>query len=369
MKQTEEIELIEVLQPELLAIIETSTIVRTKAEEHAAAFAPFMKRYIILSDELKAVNKENPSLEDAEKARDIRLKMVKVRTGSGDVKDVRKEIIKAEDGLIMGLYNVVKNSCVLTESEALEIEKHRERIEAERKAELSASRIELLLPFEVNTTYLPLAEMTEEQFQIILSSEKEKFEAVKESRRLAEIKRVADEKESEDNRLAEIAKQEAERERIRLENIELKKQADAKELELQAERKKAEAERLKLQAENEKIQAEDARLAKLQADKIAEIEAKNAQIAKELKAKQNAIDLAHEQEKRRIEDEENDRKAKEKAALLAPDKEKVRVLFDTIKSIQIPEFKSTEAIELGIRVKEALEIVKKLIIEDSKKLV
>ncbi|HDY87803.1 MAG TPA: hypothetical protein ENH82_06750 [bacterium] len=116
----------------------------------------------------------------------------------------------------------------------------------------------------------------------------EHFVELKEAAEEAE-RRVEVERRMEEERIAEEkAKVEAEakeRERIRLENIKLKKEAEAKEILLQKERKKAKAERhkaeLKLQEEREKAEKER-KIAQAEADKFFKIEQeKQAAIHKE----------------------------------------------------------------------------------------
>lgn len=328
-----------------------SGIELTKAEAHVRAFHPSLISLGELSRPLAGLDKENPTSEHAKIARENRLKIVKIRTGAEAIKDERKEHINAEGKLIQDSFNLIKSACIVTENEYVEIEKHQERAEAELRVKLSASRTEQLLPFEVDTTYLPLGDMSNEVFDKLLSDSEllfctKKEAAEKSERDRIESERLAEEKRKEESRI-EAARIEAQR--------------------IENERLKAEAEKLRKEQEIKD------RAAKIEADKLAKIaeeeKAKSDKLVAELKSKQDAEDLAHQKEKERIEAEEADKKAKQKAALLAPDKEKVRILFDAVKAIKVPEFKSEEARLIGKDIEEALKTIKELIIKSSKKLI
>jgi hypothetical protein len=361
MPKTETTQELQIIPAELSPVIQDTKIELSKAESHARAFAPSMQTYVELADKLKGLNKDNPTDADAKIARENRLKMVKVRTSAEEIKDMRKEGIKAEGDLIQALYNVVKNSCIVTENEFSEIEKFAERKEQERQLALVETRKELLSEFGTDTSYLPLGVMTDEQFDRLIENEKlaanarkeaaEKAEAARiEAERLAEEKGLAD---IEADRLARIAQAE-ENERLR------KEKAIADDL-LAKEREAAakEAKRLADIAEAEK-KKRDAELAK-------ERKA-SAKLAEELRLQKEAKDKAEQEEKQRIEAEESERIAREKAALAAPDKEKVRQLHTALKAIVVPEFATKEGKEIGNTMREALDILIKGLVSDSKKL-
>jgi hypothetical protein len=360
-KSTETSELQVIIPESLSPVLKDTKIELSKAEAHAVAFAPSMQSYIELAENLKGLDKINPTETDAKIARENRLKMVKVRTAAEEIKDLRKEGIKAEGDLIQALYNVVKNSCLVTETEFTEIEKHQERVEAQMQAELAAARIELLATFGTDTTYLPLGVMTDEQFTRLLETETIAFNARKLAAEQAEAQRV------EAELLAEEARKEQERlqaERIeaeRLEAIRVKEENDKLQAQLDAERKEAQVVADRLAKENSEKLAEQQRLAKIEADKqsklLAEQKEQADRLAKELQAKKDA-DAGI----------EADKKAAEQIAKNADDKEKVRQLHASLKALIIPEFTTKEGKEIGNTMREALEILIKGLVSDSKKL-
>lgn len=371
------------------AIAETK-IERSKAEQHAIAFAPSMQSYLEIAETIKKMDKINPSDMDAKMARENRLKLVKIRTGAEEIKDLRKEGIRAEGDLIQALFNVVKNSCLVTETEFTEIEKHQERLEEKRKSELAESRKALLAPFGTDTEYLPLGTMTDEQFTRCLENESLAFNARKEQAEKAEVLRIETERLAEEARRAQIKKDAEEREAQRLENIRLQKENEEKQKQIESERIIAEKKQAELskQAERdlqEKQKQQDRqsamfglglqwdgqmfhyqdinfhwtdllcmndadfekaykgaskRMEILKAEKLKKEQADKElsdKLATELKAKQDA--------EAKIE-------ADKKAALVAPDKEKINNLYLAFKNVELPICDSKEADALISKVAE-----------------
>lgn len=126
----------------LTPVLKDTKIELSKASGHAMAFAPSMSSYLELAEVIKTLDKVNPTETMAKQAREARLKMVKVRTAAEEIKDLRKEGIRAEGDLIQALFNVVKNSCLVTETEFTEIEKHQERKEAVKWAKIWLEKIQ-----------------------------------------------------------------------------------------------------------------------------------------------------------------------------------------------------------------------------------
>ncbi len=335
-------------QPELLEVVKSSKIELSKAQSYAVGYAPFMQQVNELSLAIKELNKDNPTTQDAKIARTKRLELVKVRKLAETKKSDDKELILIEGRLIDGLFKVVENTSKLTENDYLEIEKHQERIEADKKAKLKIERIEKLEQFDVDISFIAIEDMSVEQFNIFFDSQKTAYEAKKEAERLAEVARIEAEKKSEEERIAKEKADKEERLRIEAENAKLKADQEriAKEQAIKDAAAKKEADRIaKIQAVEKAKQ--DAEIAKIKAEKEA---------AEKVIADQKAKEQA---EAKRIEDAK-------KSAELAPDKEKIRVLFDSIKAISIPEFKTSEAKEIGVMVEKDLKQLLSNIINLSK---
>lgn len=343
-EQTTEIAVVE--NTKLTELAQKSGIEMTKAEAHVSAFHPALKKLSELSRPLATLDKENPTAEHARIARENRLKIVKVRTGSESVKDERKKLLLIEGNLIQDAYNLVKSGCILTESEYEEIEKHQERVEAQKRAELKANRIALLAPFETDTEFLPLDIMDEEKFQALLAREKESFEAVQAKRIQDEKDRIEAERKAEEARLAEIEAEKVRQAERDAENERLKKEAEIREAELAKEREEQ---------------------AKIQEAKQAEIDKVNAE-AERVRKELEAIELENEKERERIIAEQEEKEAAEKAKLLAPDKEKINALFISIRDFAFPECSTPEAKQIISDVQEGMKIILQGIKDKSKTL-
>lgn len=353
----------ETLPAALLKITETSGIAITEAQSIGFKFAPFMQKVNEISMQIEAIERDNPTPEDAVLARRLRLTLVENR-GIKGLTTVHKDI-KAEslirDRLIDGLRNVIVRSSEMSELIAERIEKHSERVEAERQLQLSNGRKLLLAPYGTDTEYLPLGKLTDEQFGKILANEKLLFEAKQNELIRLENERI------ENERIAEENRKEAKRLRLekleieRVENERVKKELAAKELLLQKEREANKLVAEKLAKENQKKLAEQQRLAEIERKKQAEILAKQQEIARKAQAELQAK-----------KDAENkvlaEKEAAEKAYKNADDKEKIRILFNDIKLLNIPVMTTNEGIEIISAVKNSVEELKKLIINESKKL-
>lgn len=358
-EQTTEIAVVEVLQPELLEVAKSSGVIITEAQAIGLRFAPFMKTVNEISLKIAELDPENVTEESAKIARRLRLDLVENR-GTKGLETVHKELKQeslVKGRLIDNYRNIVLSSSEMSESIAEKIEKHQERVEAQKRAELKSNRIALLAPFETDTEFLPLDIMDEEKFQALLAKEKESFEAVKKAREQAEIERIKAEREAEEKRLAEIEAEKVRQAERDAENERLKKEAEIREAELVKER----AEQAK------QLEAERTEAARIAAEKQAEIDKANAEaerIRKELEAKQ----LEEEKERLRIIDEQEEKEARAKALLKAPDQEKVKVFFVQFTALQFPELQSEAGKAMTVRVNEALAIVKQVIIQDIKTL-
>lgn len=369
-KQTKELEILPKLPAELLKITETSGIAITEAQNIGFKFAPFMQKVNEISMQIEAIERDNPTPEDAALARKLRLSLVENR-GTKGLAAVHKDL-KAESlirgRLIDSFRNVVDQSSEMSELIAERIEKHSERVEAQRQLELSESRKLLLEPFGTDTTYLPLGKITDEQFDKILANEKLLFEAKKAEAERLETQRLENERIAEENRKEALRLQ---AERVEAERI----QAEKTKAELLQKTQQLEKER----AINEAKLKEQQRLAEIERKKQAEILAKQQEAAKTEREKQLA-ELAKQQEIARKAQAElqakkdaeakvlADKKTAELAALKAPDQTKVRVLYETIKAIHIPDLQSEPGKEIAKLTSTRLKDLLFEIAQESKKL-
>lgn len=257
-------------------------IEETKAKEIALQFQPMLDKMVELEAEANEVfSLDINDKESSKKAKEVRLKYVKVRTGTSEIHKNQKAFYLSAGRYVDGFKNVQAFASQGIEERLESIEKHAENLEKKRIADLQESRLILISDYIEETTGLDLGNMPDEVFDGFLNLKKQQKADKLEAERLAEEKRVEEQKaEAERLRLQAI-----EDEIVRQENIKLKAEAEAKELALQKEReeneRKAIEEKAKQDAilENQRIDAE-----KL----LAEEKAKSDKIAQELKAKQDA---------------------------------------------------------------------------------
>lgn len=234
---TAELAVVETLPTEIAEMVQKSGLIITEAQSIAIQFAPFMQVVNEHAQIIAGIEKENPTETDAKLARQHRLKLVENRgtKGLATLHTGLKENILVRGRYIDSLKNAVENASKLSELEADAIEKHQERLEAKRKAELFDTRKSQLEPFGTDTTYLPLGEINEDQFARILENEQLAFNARKEAAEKLELARIEAER-IEAERQAELARLQAERiEAERLEAIRVKEELARLEAEKVAE--------------------------------------------------------------------------------------------------------------------------------------
>lgn len=291
------------------------------------------------------------------KSKELRLKLVKVRTGIAKIHETQKAYYLAA-GRFVDAWKKKETLPVEQMEEKLEaIEKYFENIEKERKAKLRDERIAELVKYEVDGTLLMLGEMTEEVWTNYLAGVKLQYEAKKEAERKAE-----------EDRLAAIEAEKKRQEEIRLENERLKKEREEIERQAEIERKKQVAELAKKEKERKEAEAKMLEQAKKDREKIEAERLAREKAEKELRDKKEAEERAAKAEQERLQQEEIARQKAEKKAAAAPDKEKLLKFAESINAIQLPGLKTPEAAEISANVKTLLNKVNAYIIEKANNL-
>lgn len=323
-------------------------IEESKAKEIAAQFKPMLEKMESLEGEFNKIVKL--PIEDAEtsaKAKELRLKYVKVRTGTADIHKEQKSFYLSAGRFIDGWKNTQLFASQGIEDKLENIEKHQQRIEEQRVIDLQQSREKELALYNVeNVEQLALGLMTDaiwSNFVLGMKTNHKQKEA-------AELK-------AEQDRIALEKKDAEEREAQRLENIRLKQEAEKKEAALEQERAKAAAEKIKADAVAKKIKAE--------AEKLREESEKKLKAEQDKAASASAKLRAKEDEEKRIAAE----KVKaEQVALAAPDKVKLVALAAAVLLIAIPEVKSAGAKAVIVDANTMIEKLSKFIREKSAKI-
>lgn len=224
------------------------------------------------------------------------------------------------------------------EERLLEQEKFAERAEETRKVELKASREKELALFGADTQFVNLSEMPEEQYETFYNNAQAGYRS-----------KLAAEKKAEEDRIAKEKADAEERERIRVENERLKKEAAERDEKARKDRVAAEAERVRLELEN----AEKARIAKEAADKEADrIRAEAAKAAEVARKEKEAIEAKAATERAAAKKREDAAAAKSKAEKDAADakaktereaREKLEAEIAAKKAKEDADKKATEA--------------------------
>ena len=191
-----------------------------KAKQIADMFLPMLSEMETLEAEFNEVIKLPIEKETTEKAKGLRLKYVKVRTGTAKIHKDLKAFYLNGGRFVDGWKNAQVMASQGNEERLLEIEKH---FEVQRQKEVEAlqeSRANKLNPFlEVNQPTPPnLFDMDESMWNNYLTGAEANYKARVEAEEKAEAERIAKEK-------AEIEEQEL----IRKENEQLKKEAEERE--------------------------------------------------------------------------------------------------------------------------------------------
>lgn len=290
------------------------------------AFMPKIIERNMLSEMYETVIKGDVTVpETALEARDLRLKLVKVRTGIAEIHRVQKAYYLAAGRFVDAWKNKETAPVEQMEEKLLAIEKYQENIERERKAVLRAERLKELEKYEVDGSLIMLGEMTEDVWQNYIAGVKVQYQLRKE----AEAKAEAD-------RLAAIEAERKRQEEIRFENEILKAEREALEKAQAKERAKLAAE--KAEAERKAKEAEAAMLAQAKKDREA-LEAarlEKERIEAEVKAKEEAAAKA-------AKDAEAARLREAKKAAAAPDTDKLRDYMKRLSEVELPVMKTAEA--------------------------
>lgn len=337
-----------------------------KAGQIEKSFLPKQVEIDAYSEQYSTVITKELNTETFKEARELRLKLVKVRTGIAEIHKVEKAFFLASGKYVDALKNKLTAPIEQMEEKLKEIEEYEKRMEAERKAALKAERILAFEPYGTDTSFLPLDEMTEEQFKGQLDIAKAAFEKKQEDERKAEEERVEREKKEAEERAEQVRLDRLENERRVIiapyaqfnsgnSDLRLMPESDFDALLSSLQSAKSDYDK-----EQEKIRLENERLKKEQERKEAEAKAEQerlAKIAADEKAKADA--LAKEKAEREAK-EKADKEAEaeaERLKQLAPDKDKINALFIAIRDFQFPEVESPEAKKIVSEVQDGMKII------------
>ena len=321
------------MENQIQKIIQTSGLQPAQAKPLLDSFGNYFVEAHKLVTKGKAIKVTDVSqIEDMQQARTIRLKLSKLRCDADKTRVVLKEGYLRGGNAVQAIYNDIKDIIKPEEDRLYEQEKFKEKIEAEILEKKHAERIDKLSMYVEDVSMYSLKDMSDEVFASLLEKEKATFKA-----------RLEAEKQTEADRLVQVEEDRKEQQRIRFENIKLKKEADERQIEIEAERKK------------------QADLLQAERDKRAKIEAK-------IRTDKEAQDKKDQEARAKAEAETKLKEDEERVKLLAPDKIKLIDLATEIDKIVLPSAKSNEAGNILNEVKKSLESITNYIRQEAKKL-
>lgn len=327
-------------------------------------------------------------VEEMAQAKEIRIKLMKVRTEAEKIKKAIKEpYLRGAQGA-QDIFNDIKGITKPEEDRLKEQENFAKLAEAKRVADRHTKRIEKLSLYVADVSVYQLSEMDDTTFEGLV----------------ADCKAVADaKKEREDQAEKELKQQKIRIEVLNSRKLELAPYKDfttsstpeitteTTDIEfdkilsgLKEERTKYLEEQEKLRKDKEKLEKEaeekrvvDAKAEKVRLDKEAEVKAENDEkirVANKAKEEaENKLKKAKELEETKLleEKQEADRKTRleeeeARKKLLAPDKDKLIQLATTVDMIKFPAVESADAGKVVREANQMLDEVSKFIREKAK---
>ena len=168
----------------------------TKAKEISDMFQPMLETMVELEKEYNDVIKGEMSPENCIEAKALRLKYVKVRTGTAEIHKKLKAFYLLGGRFVDGWKNAQLMASEGIEGKLMSIEKHYENLEIERAIKLQEKRAKELEKFEVDFIPGNLGEMQDELWSNYLTGTKTNYDAAKEQERVVEEARIQEEKEN-----------------------------------------------------------------------------------------------------------------------------------------------------------------------------
>lgn len=166
-------EVVEIITKELVEFAPKKSL----QQEIVTAFGPTVAVLNDWKQKVEALNKDTMNPEDWAMARNTRLSLVKVRTGSEKLtKELKAESLKRSNS-IQAIFNFIKKVLEPLEDKLAYIEETKQRIEEEKLDQLENSRKEALAAFDVDTSFYDLRTMDDDRYEALYNQLKSNFEA------------------------------------------------------------------------------------------------------------------------------------------------------------------------------------------------
>lgn len=298
---------------------ELDLIESSKAEQIRNTFEPMVEmlnKFDLGYNEILKESEKGITKELTIKAKRWRLDIGAVRIATEKIRKEQKEEYLKAGKAIDGVSNILKWAITDQENRLKEIEDYFEIKEKERLEKLQSKRAGLLSKYIEDVNERNLWSMEEDVWNAYFNTKKKEYED-----------RVAAEKKAEEDRIAKEKAEAKEREHIRIENIQLKKEAEEKErLAKMEEEKRQKGERERLAKEEAERKAREKELEaerRLHEEKIKSEQQARQKVEDELMVKKEAEEKGERERLEQIESEAN-----------KGDQEKVNDLRDDLKSLK-----------------------------------
>lgn len=166
----------------------------TKAQEIQATFTPMLEKMTALEKEYNLIVKKDISEEVCMEARALRFEYRDVRTGTAKIHKKLKDFYLKGGRFVDGWKNAQLMASQGMESALKEIENHYENIEIERIAKLQEERIELLHKYEPEMNVPSLGEMEEAVWNNYINGVKLNYNARIDAEKKVETDRIEKER-------------------------------------------------------------------------------------------------------------------------------------------------------------------------------
>ncbi len=316
----------------------------TKAKEISEMFKPMLDKMVELEKEYNALIKGEISEELCTQAKTLRLKFVKVRTGTAEIHTKLKSFYLKGGRFVDGWKNAQIMASGEIEEKLSSIERHYQILEERKITERYEKRVAELEKYEVDFIPQDLGEMETEVWNNYLSGVKLNYEAKIEAAKKAKEERIQRELESSlrTDRINETAYLQSyinDWEHLDFGKMEQKvydgmlSDALKKELEHQEKQEQIQKDNLRLQKEAEAKERQRLVDGKIQRDKLNKIQDEKDQIAKELQDKKDAEEQAEKERIEKLESEKSkDDSVKVKDLLNDLDSLKYKYIFKSVKN-------------------------------------
>lgn len=335
------------MKNELTQIIEQEKIIPTQAEFLLQNFKSIFDTAKELEIKARAIKVTSvDQVEEMKKARELRITIKNLRCDANNKRIELKEESIRTGKVIQGFFNVIEALTKPMETYLENQENFAERIKEQERVELAIKRQELLTKYVEDVSVYNLKEMSEAGFNELLKSSE-----------IAYNNRIAEEQKAERERIEKEQKLELHRNRkdLLIPYWAFVKNVDLNDLSLLTEEqfKESLSDAKKSQAAYDKEQKEKDALLKKQQEEI-----------DEQNRKQQEIDDRLAQEKKEKEEQEQKEQEQKRQAQLAPDKDKLATLANSLMLIEYPELKDEKAIEILDNVKELIKKVNIYIVKN-----